>query len=151
MKLVARVLLAVLAGSPGVAWSATNCSLTVAPFVFGTYQPTSPSPLDVNGEIDVRCTGQAGLFVARLSTGGSGTYVPRQMRFGTNRMNYNFYVNAARTTIWGDGSSGTWFSGGVKLNNGLENFELPVYGRIFAGQSVAAGAYSDNVIVTISF
>jgi spore coat protein U-like protein len=147
---LARLVLACIVASPGVA-SAINCTVTVPPFVFGNYQPASVSPLDVNGQINVRCTAQAGIFLARLSTGGSGTYVQRQMRFGAFRMDYNFYTNAARTTIWGDGSGGTSFSGGVKLNNGLQNFVLPVYGRVFARQNVGAGAYTDNVIVTVSF
>jgi spore coat protein U-like protein len=150
MRTIARLLLAGLLSSPGVA-SAINCSVTVPPFVFGAYQPASFTPLDVNGQINVRCTGTAGAFLARLSTGGSGTFVQRQMRFSTYLMSYNFYTDAARTTIWGDGSGGTSFSGGVKLNNGLRNFVLPVYGRVFARQNVGAGGYTDNVIVTISF
>jgi spore coat protein U-like protein len=150
MKIVARVLLVAVLATPGVA-SAINCQISVQQFVFGLYSPASPAPLDVTGQINLRCTGTAGFFLARLSTGGSGTFAQRQMRFAAYRMNYNFYTNAARTTIWGDGTGGTSYSGGIKWLPGLQNFSLPVYGRVFAQQNVGAGAYRDDVLVTIVF
>ena len=34
---------------------------------------------------------------------GAGTYAARQMSYGTHRLNYNIYRNAARTRILGHG------------------------------------------------
>jgi spore coat protein U-like protein len=60
------------------------------------------------------------------------------------------YLNATRTTIWGDGTSGTsrytrWL---VPAN---QNISLSVYGRIPAQQDVSVGNYTDTVIATIEF
>ena len=72
------------------------------------------------------------------------------MVFGSFQLGYNFYLNASRTVVWGDGTGGSQVSGG-KAQPGQQTFSLPVYGRVFPGQSVGAGAYSDNVLVTIVF
>jgi spore coat protein U-like protein len=131
--------------------AAINCTVSNTSFVFGLYSPAAAAPLDVTGSIDVRCTATGGSFVATLSTGGSGTFAQRRMIFGPYRLNYNLYTNPSRTTIWGDGTGGSSVSGGVKPRPGLENFTLSVYGRVFPRQDVGAGAYGDNVLITIVF
>jgi spore coat protein U-like protein len=113
--------------------------------------PGDATPLDVTGQIGVRCTGTAGTFVAKISPGGSGTFAQRQMISGPFQLNYNFYLNPSHTVVFGDGTGGSQTSGGTKPSSGQQNFTLPVYGRVFPGQSVGAGAYSDNVLVTIVF
>jgi spore coat protein U-like protein len=32
-----------------------------------------------------------------------------------------------------------------------QQFDIPVYGRVFAGQNPASGAYADSVVVTAYF
>ena len=141
----------VLIGHPDIAVAAVNCSATVYPFNFGNYVPGDAAPLDVTGDIDVRCAGNDGSFTATLSAGASGSFAERYLVSGPWQMRYNFYVNSARTLIWGDGTNGSVPVSRVKASPGLEHFRLPVYGRVFPRQSVGAGAYSDNVIVTIIF
>ena len=131
--------------------AAMTCSITLSPFSFGNYAQGNAAPLDVTGQIGVRCRGSAGAFVAKISAGGSGTFTQRQMLSGPYRLGYNFYLNSSRTTVWGDGTGGSQVTGGIKLLPGQQNFTLPVYGRVFPQQSVGAGAYSDNVLVTIVF
>ena len=131
--------------------AAMNCSITLSPFSFGNYVPGDATPLDVTGQIGVRCTGSAGTFVAQISPGGSGTFAQRQMLSGPFRLAYNFYLNPSRTVVWGDGTGGTQTSGGTKAGPGQQIFTLPIYGRVSQGQSVGAGTYSDNVFVTIVF
>lgn len=148
--LVSLLALALIADT-GVALAAMSCRVTVPPFHFGNYVPGDTAPLDLTGGIDVRCAGSTGAFSAALSAGSSGDFVERHLISGPSRMAYNFYVNPARTLIWGDGTNGSAPVGRVKSQPGLENFRLPVYGRIFPRQSVGAGAYTDSVIVTIIF
>lgn len=131
--------------------AAMNCSISLSPFSFGNYAQGDTTPLDVAGQIGVRCTGSAGAFAAKISAGASGTFTQRQMLSGPYRLGYNFYLNASRTTVWGDGTGGSQVGGGVKLQPGQQNFTLPIYGRVFPRQSVGAGAYSDSVLVTIVF
>jgi spore coat protein U-like protein len=140
-----------LLGHCGIAAAAVNCRVTVPTFQFGNYIPGDTAPLDVTGEIGVRCAGTAGSFLATLSTGASGTFAERHMVSGPSQMRYNFYTNPARTLIWGDGTNGSVPVVRMKLRPGRETFLLPVYGRVFPRQSVGAGAYLDNVIVTVIF
>ena len=141
--------LALLASRPATA--AMNCSITLSPFSFGNYAAGNATPLDVTGQLGVRCTGSAGVFIAKISAGASGTFAQRQMLFGPYRLGYNFYLNASRSVVWGDGTGGSQVGNGVKLLPGQQNFKLPIYGRVFPLQSVGAGAYRDNVLVTIVF
>jgi spore coat protein U-like protein len=128
-----------------------NCVISLPPFSFGNYLPIDTAPLDVTGQIGVRCEGSPGTFVAKISPGGSGTFAQRQMLSGAFRLNYNFYVNPSRTVVWGDGTGGTQTASGTKPIAGQQNFTLPIYGRVFPRQSVGAGAYRDDMLVTIVF
>jgi spore coat protein U-like protein len=140
--------LSLLVARPAAA--AMNCSISLSPFSFGVYVPGDAIPLDVTGQVGVRCTGSTGTFVAKISAGGSGTFTQRQMLSGPFQLGYNFYLNSSRTVVWGDGTGGSQVTGG-KAQPGQQIFALPVYGRVFPGQSVGAGSYSDNVLVTIVF
>ncbi len=59
---------------------------------------------------------------------------------------YNIYLDAARTVVWGDGAGGTQT---LEVQNGDRSVSF--YGRISAGQDVAAGPYSDAIVVTFNF
>jgi len=69
---------------------------------------------------------------------------------GASTLNYNLYLDAARTTIWGDGTGGTqnFF---VRNPTNNQDVSIPLYGRIPAGQSTSAGNYSNTLTVTINF
>ncbi len=148
-------LLALLAAAlglfTGTAEAQFRCRVSVNPFAFGTYAPGNPAPHDITGNIDVRCMGRPGFFVATLSTGSSGTFAQRQMLSGVTPMAYNLYRNAARTLVWGDGTGGSLPVFRIKWQNGRRDFRLPVYGRIPPAQSVSPGLYTDDIIVTIRF
>jgi spore coat protein U-like protein len=141
--------LALLLSRPAAA--AMNCSISLSPFSFGTYVPGDAAPLDVTGQIGVRCTGSAGTFVAKISPGGSGTFAQRQMLSGSFLLGYNFYLNPSRTVVWGDGTGGSQTTTVSKPGSGQQNFTLPVYGRVYSQQAVGAGSYRDDVLVTIVF
>ena len=49
--------------------AAMNCSISLSPFSFGNYLPGDTVALDVTGQMNVRCTGSAGTFVAQISPG----------------------------------------------------------------------------------
>jgi spore coat protein U-like protein len=44
----------------------------------------------------------------RLSSGSSGSYSGRSMANGGHHLAYSLYVNSTRTSVTGDGSSGTY-------------------------------------------
>ncbi|MGH8467453.1 MAG: Csu type fimbrial protein [Gammaproteobacteria bacterium] len=131
------------------------CTVSATPVSFGSYNVFNASPRDATGTITVQCTGLLGLLVnynIKLSTGLSGSYAPRQMASGANRLNYNLYTAATRLNVWGDGSAGTSF---VSNNITLVLFGVTVnhtlYGRVPALQNIAVGSYSDNITVTVTF
>ena len=135
----------------GSAEAQFRCRVSVVPFAFGTYAPGNPAPHDVTGNIDVRCMGQPGFFIATLSTGSSGSFAQRQMLSGVTPMGYNLYLDAARSLVWGDGTGGSLPVIRIKARPGRQNFALPVYGRIPPVQSVSPGLYTDDIVVTIVF
>ena len=128
---------------------AANCKLTVTPLDFGLYNPGVTAPLDVTGNIDVRCTGGAGSFVLTISQSASGGFAPRRMVSGPYLMEYNLYADPARQLIWGDGTGGTVVNSGEKRAPGRPvSFSFPIYGRIFPRQNVAEGMYTDSLLIT---
>jgi spore coat protein U-like protein len=69
---------------------------------------------------------------------------------GAEALAYNLFTDAARTSVWGDGTSGTSvYSRANPPNN--SNVNLTVYGQIPPGQDVSAGTFSDTVSATINF
>jgi len=89
-----------------------------------------------------------------LSQGRAGTYEPRKM-FNDNSpgsfIEYNLYLDASATGIWGNGLSGTGhYYVSSQPPNGT-NVSIPVYAKAPARQNVMAGVYSDSVTVTLSF
>ncbi|MEP7124646.1 MAG: spore coat U domain-containing protein [Byssovorax sp.] len=131
----------------------TSCSFTtVVGVAFGTYDVFSTSPLDSTGSVTVLCTGvgPSDTIVIDMSRGNASSFGPRQMLRGGTALDYNLFLDAARTTVWGDGTSGTSHYGPTMPPSGV-GLTVPIYGRIPARQNAAAGAYSDTLVVTIVF
>jgi spore coat protein U-like protein len=126
--------------------AAPSCrNLSATAVTFGNYNPLSAVPLDAAGTISYDCPPPTAPVIT-LSTGQSSSYTPRRMQ-GPGLLQYNLYLDAARTVIWGDGT------GGSSVLNGPSGIRttVPIYGRIFPRQDVVAGAYFDVIIVTINF
>ncbi|MGA8892119.1 MAG: spore coat U domain-containing protein [Anaeromyxobacteraceae bacterium] len=138
---VAASLLAV-AGSASAA-----CTIFAATGpAFGTYDVLSTLPLDAAGAISYRCTPPRPQVL--LSTGSSGTFAARTLRSGDSTLQYNLYLDSARTQVWGDGSGG---SETAAPNPGNVTRTIPIFGRIPARQDAAAGAHFDTIVVTFVF
>jgi spore coat protein U-like protein len=126
------------------------CTVSTTGVNFGAYSVFNPSPTDTTGTLTLHCTGLNIIVTATLSTGSSGTYATRTLRRGAERLNYNLFADATRTTVLGDGNGGTsdfgWF-----LLIGNQTRTETIYGRIFAAQDVSVGTYTDTVLVTVNF
>ncbi len=153
----AAVLAGALAAAPAVAPAAT-CTVAATPIAFGIYNPQLGSPNDSTGSIVVTCL--PGLlsvmqnYTLSLSPGGVGSYAPRWLVSGAAALQYQIYSDAARSTVWGNGSAGT----ATVHGSFLVGVVLPVvathtlYGRLPARQTAAiAGLYVDTVLVTVSY
>jgi len=151
--LLAFALLALLGAPPASAKSITSCTITVSGVVFGTYTPMQTTPLDINGTINIACTGITGnnSVSIDLSTGASNSYLPtRTLISGTYTLNYNLYFDAAYTQVWGDGTGGS-AEGSASIRKNAPNASLPVYGAIAAGQDPPPGSYADTILVTVNY
>lgn len=127
---------------------AQNCSISVPSSVaFGTYDVYGTF-VDTTGTIRIGCILATNVTVD-LSRGNAPSFAPRTMLNGVQQLNYNLYLDAARTTIWGDNTGGSsHFSVGIIF---IRNVDIPIYGRIPAGLDVVAGTYNDAIIATINF
>lgn len=134
-----------------------SCSASTTAVAFGGYNPLSGSATDSSGNVRVTCGGALAVvsYSVALSTGSyASNFSPRKMGSGANRLAYNLYTSAARSTIWGDGSGGSQEVADaltIVLLGGT-SADLPVYGRIPASQtSTPAGTYTDTVAVTVTY
>ncbi len=131
-----------------------RCSLLTTPLNFGTYDPQAITDLDVSGAISLSCQFSFINFIMhlRLSQGlqpeaGSTAAAPlRQMTNGTDMLRYNLYTDTARADVWGD----TFFTA-VFPGFGPYPMNIPLHGRIPAGQNVSVGTYLDTVTATLWF
>lgn len=126
-----------------------QCSATTLGVAFGGYDPFSGASVDSTGTVTVTCL-VVNSYTIALSAGGSGSYTPRTLVNGGNILDYNLFVDAARSTIWGDGTGGTSISSGSIGILLLPN-DHTIYGRIPGGQNPAAGSYSDTITVTVTY
>jgi spore coat protein U-like protein len=134
------------------AWAqqSPSCTISVTSVAFGTYNVFTSTADDSTGTITYRCNSAAANISVSLSNGSSTTFSPRTLRQGSETLQYNLYLNAARTQIWGDGTGGTSvYTQANPPNN--SNVNLTIYGRIPAQQDVSAGNYTDTVSAVINF
>ncbi len=129
---------------------APSCTISVTSVAFGNYNVFTTTPDDSTGTITYRCNSNAANISITLSDGSSTTFNPRTLRKGSEVLDYNLYRNAARTTIWGNGTGGTSIYTRTNPPNN-SNVSLTVYGRIPAQQDVSAGNYTDTVSAVINF
>jgi spore coat protein U-like protein len=134
--------------TPGEAQLGLNCSISTGGVAFGTYDVFSPAPVDAAGSVIYQCT-LGTLIVVQLGSGSGGAFSPRTMLRSGEPLNYNLYLDAARTQVWGNGTSGT----GTHNSLATVSFPtvVPIHARIFPGQNVTVGSYTDSVVATIVF
>jgi spore coat protein U-like protein len=131
------------------------CSVSTSDFAFGPYSPMNYAPLDQTGNLAVSCDGTAGQLISytlALGSGSSGSFASRKMLYGNYALNYNMYLNAQRTTVWGDGNVGT----GILTDNyssvtGMNVKNYTLYGRIPGAQPVPPGPYRDALSITLTY
>jgi spore coat protein U-like protein len=125
------------------------CTISAASVNFGAYNVFNAAPLDSTGTVTCQCANNDRDVQVFLSAGQSGSYFPRTMGKGSESLPYNLFTDAARTSIWGDGSGGTvaYFNNRPRT----QVFVLTIYGRIYSGADVSSGSYSDSVVATINF
>jgi spore coat protein U-like protein len=140
---------------------AVTCGAATTSVAFASYDVFSAANVDSTGTILVNCAKDASDpngnvsvgYEVKLGPGSSSNVTQRTMQSGSNTLNYNLYVNTARTQLWGNGVDASSVSDTFTLTNGnpTRNRLHTVFGRIPPLQDAAVGNYNDNVLVTIQY
>lgn len=139
------------------AWAGISCSVSAPGLNFGVYNYLSSPSLAISTSLSVSCTcsGSNTLsYSISLSKGAASSYAPRQMQSGTNRLDYNLYMDAAHIVVWGDGTGGSQVASasGINCKNTTYTATPTVYGLIPPSPNVVPGNYQDSTItVTMTY
>lgn len=123
----------------------SSCNVSATDLAFGNYDPTAGDK-DSTSTITATCTAGTTYAIAL----GEGQNTSRQMKLttGSELLDYELYQPSGYTTIWGDVGSGATVpqtsTTGAPVN-------YTVNGRVTGGQYVTAGAYTDEVLVTVTY
>lgn len=140
---------------------AQNCTVAVNGVLsFGVYTIVAPADSVTTLTIDCQRINQAPNRTVNYTvklTSGPGSFVNRLMTHLTlpgETLGYNLYRDAARSLVWGDGTSGTTYQTGQFVFNppsfgNTQQAQFTVYGRIPANQNPAAGTYQTASPVTV--
>jgi spore coat protein U-like protein len=149
---LSTVLFAVILGSGARAVALPRCVVVSTSSIgFGAYESGDSKPVDSTGSVVFECeeVGSSDMVAIEISRSRAGSFQPRAMTGPSPSFEYNLYLDAARTVVWGDGSAGTSVYR-VRPVSG-RTVSVPIYGRIPPRQNVRAGRYSDVVIITLMF
>lgn len=150
---------AAIAATPAFAGTATNnmpvsvnvinsCTVAASPMNFGGVTSIGGAPINTTSSIALTCTNGASYDVA-LDNGTHASGSQRNLANGAVTIPYNIYLDAGRTSAWGN-TSGTNTVAGTAGVTGV--VALTAYGQIPASaSSVTAGSYTDTVTVTVTF
>ena len=117
-----------------------NCNITsVTDITFGTYDTTSATPLDANGDMTFRCTKntsyKAYITGTRTMTGS-----------GADTLTFTLFSDAGHTTSFPIDNSGAPTS--APSNAPISK---TVYGRIPATQDVGVDSYAQVLVATVEY
>jgi spore coat protein U-like protein len=148
IALAAAALLA--AGSSASAQMTCSIDNAVGPS-FGGYDTLRHAPTDSAGFVSFRCegVGPSDSIVIELGRGQAPSFMPRRMERRGKHLQYNLYLDAARTQVWGDGSRGTFRYQARPVEG--RTVSVPIYGRMPPRQPVPPGAYSDQIMLTMHY
>jgi len=137
-----------------VAAQAINCTWDTVPtnINFGAYSAFSSSAVTATSAFQFTCTPPATATMT-ITRGSGASFNPRDMTRTTlpaMTMDYNLYMDAANSIIWGDGTSGTQFLTFVSTP-GTKTYTGTIYATIPAGLNVGPGTYTDTVQVTLNW
>jgi len=137
-------------GSMAADSEVNQCRINVTPVHFGTYNPFARTDARANGVVSYNCTVGTPVSIG-LDRSQGGAFATRVMRQGAHSLEYNLYLDAACTLVWGDGTAGTQIYRDPAPRPD-SNISVPIYGCLPAGQRGAVvGPYQETLAVTINF
>ncbi len=129
----------------------TECNITATPLAFGEYDPLvahQAADLDGIATITLTCTKGAVASVA-LGSGLNAAGSTRRMRSNLgDSLSYELHQDSSRLFVWNEEIT-SLLTLGPALS--MAPRDLTVHGRVFGGQDVRAGTYTDSVLATVNF
>lgn len=132
----------------GAAGAAASCTVSITALAFGTFVGAQ---LNNTATATVDCGGIGGNAFIPLTiavNGGGGTIAARRLVNGANQLSYQIYTDAARSIVWGNGTTGSTVAGSA---SNTVNSVHTVYGRVPAATTPPTGTYTDTLTFTVTF
>ena len=124
----------------------SGCTLIGGTLDFGNYVSGQPGDLDAAGRIDyVNCRGT---LTVELDGGQEGNVAARKLRGPEGSLAYQIHKTSTRNSVWGQGGDALQLQ---LLSPTPTSGNVTVHGRIFGGQAVPGGTYTDIVNITLTF
>jgi spore coat protein U-like protein len=128
----------------------TACTVSVADLDFGNYASNSPTAVQGQTTIQLRCGAgsTAELFLDEGSGPGGSTSRRRlDQDSGRGTLDYDLFQDPGRTIHWGDRSGRDT----VEVETTGSQQSIPIYGEIPAGQRALEGTYSDTITIRVLY
>lgn len=124
----------------------SGCTVSAAPLIFIVPKPTNVN-VDSTTTLTVKCTPLT-TFTVDVDTGLWSNGINRRVKsVAGDFLQYDVYKDPPRSQVWGTGPAKNYTA-----SSGLTGLiVLPVYGRLNATSNMKAGAYSDQLTVTITY
>ena len=122
------------------------CSVSATPLAFGTINPLDGVQTTSVATVVVSCPSDAAYAIA-LSA-GNGSYDLRRMSDGIDSLDYQVFADSSHSLVAGDGTAGTTTLSGSAGPSGTSHY---LYGVVPAQRQAVPAAYSDTLIVTVSY
>lgn len=123
--------------------SYADCLFNIQPLNFGVYNPIVSEDNISSSKIDISCS-PSQTYTLKMSTGQSNNFNDRYMKSSDNLLHYNLYMDSGRSSLFGDGQSGTSYYTGQSSN-------VYIYAIIPNRQRIPAGSYTDYLSIDLSF
>jgi spore coat protein U-like protein len=132
-----------------------QCTIGTFNLIFPNYDPFGGA-VTQNAAISVTCT-KGTVATVTMGAGANASGAQRRMQRGATGefLNYEVYLDAARTTVWNatNVKSGTSSSknSAVALAFGANAADNNAYGEVAGNQDVTPGVYNDTLQATVNF
>jgi spore coat protein U-like protein len=122
-----------------------NCMVSAQNINFGNHGVLNTA-IDATGSLGVTCSPGIGYAVGLNNGLTGGSPISRRMTLGSEAVIYGLFKDAARSQPWGNAGSELVPGSGTGATQ-----NLPVYGRVQSQPTPSPGAYSDTVVVTVTY
>ena len=123
------------------------CSVWSSSLEFGDYDPTSGLDAETSAALSITCTNGTAYSVGLMAGNGPAAARSLKAAVGTTSVEYGLFRDPGYTIGWGNIPGVDTVDG---VGAGTEE-PMTVYARMPAGQFQEPGAYSDTILVVVTY